>query len=96
MAICSSSYNQGNCCHTLTYDNTDIESQGTLLASIMGVSRALLDHPGMLRWNLVPRALLGLTALLCGNAYIVGINQIYDVQIDEVRPTVSSIENLLS
>lgn len=33
--------------------------------------------------KLVPRALLGMLALLLGNAYIVGINQIYDVDIDK-------------
>lgn len=35
--------------------------------------------------GLVPRALLGLVSLLLGNAFIVGINQIYDVDIDKVR-----------
>lgn len=35
--------------------------------------------------QLVPRALLGMVALLLGNAYIVGINQIYDVDIDKVN-----------
>jgi hypothetical protein len=58
--------------------------KGTILASFMGVTRALIENPGRLSLELVPRALLGLTALLCGNAYIVGINQIYDVKIDEV------------
>ncbi len=28
---------------------------------------------------------MGLLALLCGNGYIVGINQIYDVDIDQVN-----------
>ena len=46
--------------------------KGTILASIMGV-------------NLIPRAVTGLSALLCGNAYIVGINQIYDIKIDEIN-----------
>ena len=36
-------------------------------------------------WSLLPRALCGLLALLCGNGYIVGINQIYDVDIDAVN-----------
>lgn len=44
--------------------------------------RALLEHPECIDWALLPRALLGLVALLCGNGYIVGINQIYDVDID--------------
>jgi len=59
-------------------------NQGTILASTMGVSRALMENPGKISLQLVPRALIGLFALLCGNAYIVGINQIYDVKVDEV------------
>ena len=39
------------------------------------VSRALLLSPELINWALLPRALLGLLALLCGNGYIVGINQ---------------------
>ena len=50
----------------------------------MAVTRALIENPSKLSMKLVPRALIGLLALLCGNAYIVGINQIYDVKIDEV------------
>jgi homogentisate solanesyltransferase len=50
----------------------------------MGVTRALLENPQKLNFSLIPRALTGLFALLCGNAFIVGINQIYDVKIDEV------------
>lgn len=50
----------------------------------MGVVRALLEYPNKLNIKLLPKAFIGLFALLCGNAYIVGINQIYDVKIDEV------------
>jgi homogentisate solanesyltransferase len=39
----------------------------------------------LIDWGLLPRALLGLLALLCGNGFIVGINQIYDVDIDVVN-----------
>lgn len=39
----------------------------------------------MIDWGLLPRAALGVLALLCGNGYIVGINQIYDVDIDAVN-----------
>ncbi|CAN0453375.1 unnamed protein product, partial [Hapterophycus canaliculatus] len=35
--------------------------------------------------DLVPTAALGLLSLLLGNAFIVGINQIYDVDIDKAR-----------
>lgn len=59
--------------------------KGTILASIMGVTRALIENPGTLNFKLIPRAAIGLSALLCGNAYIVGINQIYDVKIDEIN-----------
>ena len=38
-----------------------------------------------IEWGLLRVAILGLMALLFGHAYIVGINQIYDVQIDKVR-----------
>jgi len=38
-----------------------------------------------LDWSLLPRALLGVLALLAGNGYIVGINQVYDVNIDKVN-----------
>ena len=51
----------------------------------MGVTRALLENPSKFSTTLLPKAMIGLLALLCGNAYIVGINQIYDVQIDEVN-----------
>lgn len=61
--------------------------RGTILASIAGTTRALLDSPtGALlnvNWNiLLPRAIVGMIALLMGNCFIVGINQIYDVDID--------------
>jgi homogentisate solanesyltransferase len=49
------------------------------------VSRALLENQAAIDWGLLPRALLGLLALLCGNGFIVGINQIYDVDIDIVN-----------
>lgn len=39
----------------------------------------------LIDWGLLPRALLGVLALLCGNGYIVGINQIFDVDIDVVN-----------
>ena len=39
----------------------------------------------LIDWGLLPRAALGVVALLAGNGYIVGINQIYDVDIDAVN-----------
>jgi homogentisate solanesyltransferase len=59
--------------------------RGTILASITGVARALLEHKAAIPLHLIPQAALGMAALLLGNAYIVGINQIYDVDIDKVN-----------
>lgn len=61
--------------------------RGTILASFMGVLRCLIETPKAFTFTptLVSRALLGLLALLCGNVFIVGINQIYDVDIDRVN-----------
>ncbi|KZV53308.1 homogentisate solanesyltransferase, chloroplastic [Dorcoceras hygrometricum] len=49
------------------------------------VTRALIENPKLIRWSLLLKAFSGLTALICGNGYIVGINQIYDVGIDKVN-----------
>lgn len=59
--------------------------RGTILGSIAVTSKALLENPALIDWGLFPKALLGVLALLCGNGYIVGINQIYDVDIDAVN-----------
>lgn len=59
--------------------------RGTILGSIAVTSKALLENPALIDWALVPKAALGVLALLCGNGYIVGINQIYDVDIDAVN-----------
>ena len=78
--------------------------RGTVLASIAGTARALLDATSAsasassaggagggssllllssFDWgSLLPRAAAGKVALLLGNAFIVGINQIYDKDID--------------
>lgn len=47
--------------------------------------QVLLANVSAIDWALLPRAIMGLLALLCGNGYIVGINQIYDVDIDAVN-----------
>ena len=63
--------------------------RGTILASIAGTTRALIDTPGAIsnaKWGvMLPRAFAGMIALLLGNAFIVGINQIYDKEIDELN-----------
>ena len=65
--------------------------KGTILASVMGVLRAIRENPGAVPQSvgtilpLLYRATIELFALLCGNAYIVGINQIYDEKIDLIN-----------
>ncbi|VAH09952.1 unnamed protein product [Triticum turgidum subsp. durum] len=59
--------------------------RGTALGSTALVARALLENPQLIDWRLVFKALYGLVALICGNGYIVGINQIYDIGIDKCR-----------
>mmetsp|Transcript_26431 Transcript_26431/g.43279 ORF Transcript_26431/g.43279 Transcript_26431/m.43279 type:complete len:202 (-) Transcript_26431:864-1469(-) len=63
--------------------------RGTILASIAGTTRALIDTPGAIanaQWGaLLPRAVIGMVALLLGNAFIVGINQIFDKEIDVIN-----------
>lgn len=50
-----------------------------------GFTSRSLDARSFRSMDLVPKAMLGLVALLLGNAFIVGINQIYDVDIDKAR-----------
>ena len=63
--------------------------RGTILASIAGTVRALVDTPGAIAsadWAaMLPRAVVGMVALLLGNAFIVGINQIFDEKIDKMN-----------
>ena len=63
--------------------------RGSILASISGTIRALVDTPGAIstaNWSIMlPRAFVGMIALLLGNVFIVGINQIYDKEIDEMN-----------
>ncbi|GMN55974.1 hypothetical protein TIFTF001_025096 [Ficus carica] len=59
--------------------------RGTALGSLALVSRALIENPNLIKWSLLFKAFSGLFALICGNGYIVGINQIYDIGIDKVN-----------
>ncbi|XP_011628799.1 homogentisate solanesyltransferase, chloroplastic isoform X1 [Amborella trichopoda] len=59
--------------------------RGTALGSTALVARALIENSQLIDWSLLLKALCGLFALLCGNGYIVGINQIYDIGIDKVN-----------
>ncbi|GMP87133.1 hypothetical protein CsSME_00039645 [Camellia sinensis var. sinensis] len=58
--------------------------RGTTLGSISLVARALIENTNLIRWSLLFKAFSGLLALICGNGYIVGINQIYDIGIDNL------------
>lgn len=59
-----------------------INSLFLLLCSAL-VLRALIENPNLIKWSLLFKAFSGLFALICGNGYIVGINQIYDIGIDK-------------
>ncbi|XP_039140874.1 probable homogentisate phytyltransferase 2, chloroplastic [Dioscorea cayenensis subsp. rotundata] len=59
--------------------------RGTALGSVALVTKALIENPALINWWLTFKALYGLIALICGNGYIVGINQIYDIGIDKVN-----------
>ncbi|KAJ8527543.1 hypothetical protein K7X08_014994 [Anisodus acutangulus] len=59
--------------------------RGTALGSFSLVTRVLIENPYLIRRSLVLKAFSGLIALICGNGYIVGINQIYDIGIDKVN-----------
>lgn len=59
--------------------------RGTALGSTALVTKALIENPNLINWSLTIKALYGLVALICGNGYIVGINQIYDIGIDKVN-----------
>lgn len=59
--------------------------RGTILGSFAGCARALLETAHAIDWALLPTAVLGMVALLLGNAFIVGINQIYDVRLDKIN-----------
>mmetsp|Transcript_13601 Transcript_13601/g.24392 ORF Transcript_13601/g.24392 Transcript_13601/m.24392 type:complete len:378 (+) Transcript_13601:55-1188(+) len=59
--------------------------RGTILGAFAGCVRALMDTRTGILLELIPRAIAGLIALLAANAFIVGINQIYDEDIDKVN-----------
>ncbi|KAB8106059.1 hypothetical protein EE612_040248, partial [Oryza sativa] len=65
---------------TATYN-----SRNCLGIHVALVARALIENPQLINWWLVFKAFYGLVALICGNGYIVGINQIYDIRIDKVN-----------
>lgn len=76
---------------------TSLTCLATWVACLLQV---LLANVDAIDWGLLPRALMGLFALLCGNGYIVGINQIYDVDIDAVNkpflPVAAGAQDLIT
>jgi len=62
-----------------------MRERGKLSVHAQVVIRALSENPALIDFGLVPRALLGLLALLCGNGYIVGINQARSTRLKRHR-----------
>lgn len=60
-----------------------LDFDSTLFVGSALVVRALIENSNMIKWSLLLKAFYGLLALICGNGYIVGINQIYDIEIDK-------------
>lgn len=58
---------------------------GTVLATLAITARAILDHPGSVGPHILRTAPLSLLCVLAGNGYIVGINQICDLEIDRIN-----------
>jgi len=41
-----------------------------MLGTTALTTRALLENPALIDWSLLPKALMGLLALLCGNGWV--------------------------
>lgn len=48
----------------------------------------MIENSDLIKWSLLPKAFSGVLALICGNGFIVGINQIYDIGIDKYAASV--------
>lgn len=60
--------------------------RGTVLASAVAVVRALLSVDwALINIGIVQQAIMGAVGLFLGNVFIVGINQIYDKDVDKVN-----------
>jgi homogentisate phytyltransferase / homogentisate geranylgeranyltransferase len=57
---------------------------GTVL-SLLGVYFIALGNIGAINFSNLTGLLIALLACLCGNVYIVGLNQIFDVDIDKIN-----------
>ncbi|GMN31269.1 hypothetical protein TIFTF001_044561 [Ficus carica] len=61
---------------------------GLIQASISAVclfARVLVENPRLFKWSLLLKAFTGLIAIVLSRAYFIGINQIYDADIDRVN-----------
>ena len=61
------------------------QSAATSSTSVSSISSTVSILQNLPWSTLLPRATIGMVALLLGNAFIVGINQIYDKDIDIVN-----------
>ncbi|XP_024026997.1 homogentisate solanesyltransferase, chloroplastic [Morus notabilis] len=48
-------------------------------------ARVVVENPHLFKWSLVLKSFPGLIAVMLANAYNIGINQIYDVDIDRFK-----------
>ncbi|EXB38148.1 Homogentisate phytyltransferase 2 [Morus notabilis] len=55
------------------------------LAAICLYGRGFVENPHLFKWSLLVKAFPGLIAVLLANANFMGINQIYDADIDRVN-----------
>ena len=59
--------------------------RGTILGSMAVTVKAITEYYDLINLGLIPRAVLGVLCLVCGNGYIVGINQVFDRDIDIIN-----------
>ncbi|XP_024021591.1 homogentisate solanesyltransferase, chloroplastic [Morus notabilis] len=57
----------------------------TIVSTVSLFARVLVENPHLFKWSLVLKAFPGLIAMTLANAYYIGINQIYDADIDRVN-----------
>nr|UUA80539.1 putative prenyltransferase [Morus alba] len=56
-----------------------------IISAICLFARVFVENPQLFRWSLLLKAFPGLIAIILAHAYFIGINQIYDVDIDRVN-----------
>ena len=50
-----------------------------VLGTTAVTTRALLENPHLIDWGLLPKALMGLLALLCGNGCVLSCQSAHDI-----------------